>query len=149
MGFFNWVMHGLGFETDDKKKGKTATVTEEEKYSTFNLHEKSGASSVSNQESSFGSGFTNFGMPQADSNTIIIAPRDKKQIQEVIDYLKQGQTVNVNLSGIADADRQRIMDFLSGAIYGINGSIHRWEGDLFILTPEGHKILRPEDKDKD
>ena len=64
------------------------------------------------------------------------------EIQQVVDYLKQGQTVAVNLQGLSTADMERILDFLSGAIYGINGSIHRWHEDLFLLAPEGHKILK-------
>lgn len=74
----------------------------------------------------------------------MVEPKTHKEIQQVIDYLKQGQSVAVNLEGISSADSERILDFLSGAIYGLNGSIHRWHGDLFLLTPEGHKILRPE-----
>ena len=74
----------------------------------------------------------------------MVEPTTHKEIQKVVDYLKQGQSVAVNLEGISSADRERILDFLSGALYGLNGSIHRWHGDLFLLTPEGHKILKPE-----
>ena len=62
----------------------------------------------------------------------------------MVDYLKQGQSVAVNLEGISSEDSMRILDFLSGAIYGVNGSIHRWYGDLFLLAPEGRKILKKE-----
>ena len=41
MGLFDWVMNGLGFETTGKKKDKrTKTVSQDEKYANFNLHEK-------------------------------------------------------------------------------------------------------------
>ena len=81
---------------------------------------------------------------QSESNIILVEPKSFKEIQQVVDYLKQGQTIAVNLEGITKADSERILDFLSGALYGLDGSIHRWHGDLFILTPNGHKILRPE-----
>lgn len=143
MGFFDWVMHGLGFEGKGEKKN-SKTAVQEDKYSNFNLHERIGEQNDNNvmpQQNSFNS----FGI-QAESNIIMVEPKTHKEIQQVVDYLKQGQSVAVNLEGIAAVDSERILDFLSGAIYGLNGSILRWHGDLFLLTPEGHKILRPDDK---
>ena len=147
MGFFDWVMHGLGFETTEKKKGKrTKTLEPEDKYANFNLHEKvineSNKTETANANMNTTT-FNNFGI-QAESNIIMVEPKSMSEIQQVVDYLKQGQSVAVNLEGLASADMERILDFLSGAIYGLNGSIHRWHGDLFLLAPEGHKILRKE-----
>lgn len=145
MGFFDWVMHGLGFEDKgkkDKSKSKT-TVAEDDKYANFNLHER--VQGETNTPTSLNATtFNSFGL-QAESNIIMVEPKNQKEIQKVVDYLKQGQSVAVNLEAISNEDNQRILDFLSGAIYGLNGSIHRWHGDLFLLTPEGHKILRPTD----
>ena len=140
MGFFNWIMSGLGIEGDKKKK--TTQVATEDKYANFNLHERV-KGETENAESFSATSFNNFGI-QSESNIILVEPKSHKEIQQVVDYLKQGQTVAVNLEGIAQADSERILDFLSGALYGLDGSIHRWHGDLFILTPNGHKILRPE-----
>lgn len=145
MGLFNWVMHGLGFEDKKSTKTKTKTSDKDDKYANFNLHEHVAgetetAPTISNTN-------INFGI-QPESNIIMIEPKNQKEIQQVVDYLKQGQTVAVNLDAISTVDKDRILDFLSGAIYGLNGSIHRWYGDLFLLTPEGRKILKPEDNDK-
>ncbi len=142
MGFFNWIMSGLGFEGEDKKKKKSTEITTEDKYANFNLHEKV-KGETNSAESFTATSFNNFGI-QSESNIILVEPKSFKEIQQVVDYLKQGQTIAVNLEGITQADSERILDFLSGALYGLDGSIHRWHGDLFILTPNGHKILRPE-----
>ncbi len=148
MGFFDWVMHGLGFENTEKpekkiKKDKRTKIEDREsKYANFNLHEKVAGDSVKSNPNA-GSGFGNFGI-QANSNIIMVEPKSYGEIQQVVDYLKQGQTVAVNLEGLSSSDMDRILDFLSGAIYGLNGSIHRWNGDLFLLAPEGHKILKKE-----
>ena len=144
MGFFDWVMHGLGFETTEKKKGKkTKTLDPDDKYANFNLHEKIGETEKLTQNS-VSSGFSNFGI-QTESNIIMVEPKSYSEIQQCVDYLKQGQSVAVNLEGLSFDDMGRILDFLSGAIYGLNGSIHRWHGDLFLLAPEGHKILKKTD----
>ena len=147
MGLFDWIMHGLGFEDSGNKKVKKAKQLQEDKYANFNLHEKvKGETSHPDTVSSAGvSGFNSFGI-QTESNIIMVEPKTHKEIRQVVDYLKQGQSVAVNLEGISSADSGRILDFLSGAIYGINGSIHRWHGDLFLLAPEGHKILKPSDR---
>lgn len=147
MGFFDWVMHGLGFEETEKKekkakKDKHNKNTENDKYANFNLHEKVASDSANAPKVNAGvNSFNNFGI-QAESNIIMIEPKSMSEIQQVVDYLKQGQSVAVNLEGLSSADMERILDFLSGAIYGLNGSIHRWHGDLFLLAPEGHKILK-------
>ncbi len=143
MGFFDWVMRGLGFDDKDKKDKKSKTIVQDDKYANFNLHERVAGETNSFDSMPTGTNFNGFGL-QPESNIIMVEPKTHKEIQQVIDYLKQGQSIAVNLEGIADEDRMRILDFLSGAIYGLNGSIHRWHGDLFLLTPEGHKILRPE-----
>ena len=147
MGFFFFVMRGLGFDDKNKKDKKSKAVVQDDKYSNFNLHERIAGESNSLSSLPTGANFNSFGL-QPESNIIMVEPTTHKEIQQVIDYLKQGQSVAVNLEGIADEDRMRILDFLSGAIYGLNGSILRWHGDLFLLTPEGHKILRPENSDK-
>ena len=144
MGFFNWIMNGLGFETENKEKKKNKTeVQENDKYADFNLHEKVDTSVQATESVPTSNGFGNYGV-QAESNIIMVEPKSFKDVQQAIDYLKQGQIVQLNLGSIDEADSTRILDFLSGAIYGVNGSIHRWQGDLFLLAPEGHKILRKE-----
>ena len=145
MGFFNWIMNGLGFETENKEKKKNKTeVQENDKYADFNLHEKVDTSVQATESVPTSNGFGNYGV-QAESNIIMVEPKSFKDVQQAIDYLKQGQIVQLNLGSIDEADSTRILDFLSGAIYGVNGSIHRWQGDLFLLAPEGHKILKKQD----
>lgn len=149
MGFFDWVMHGLGFETTEKEKKekkekknkRTKSEEGEDRYANFNLHEKIEGSQTQTIPSNSNSNLNNFGF-QTNTNTIMIEPKSMSEIQLVVDYLKQGQSVAVNLEGLSSADMERILDFLSGAIYGLNGSIHRWHGDLFLLAPEGHKIWK-------
>ena len=150
MGFFDWMMHGLGFEETEKKEKKdkkdkrTKTIEQDDRYANFNLHEKiEGSKTETVPSSGVNSSFNNFGI-QTESNIIMVEPKSHSEIQQCVDYLKQGQSVAVNLEGLSSSDMERILDFLSGAIYGLNGSIHRWHGDLFLLAPEGHKILRKE-----
>ena len=152
MGFVDWLMHGLGFEGDGGKKGKKSKVdVKDDKYADFNLHEKvagetNNPETITKTTQTSSGGFPNFGVNN-ESNIIMVEPKSQSDIQQVVDYLRDGQMVTVNLEQIANDDRMRILDFLSGALYGLNGSIHRWHGDLFLLAPEGHKILKKSDKE--
>lgn len=87
--------------------------------------------------------------PITDSRTgsavIIYTPKTYEDVQTLIDYLKRDEPAIVNLAGIADSSAQRILDFMSGAIYGLGGSIKRIVGSIFLLTPRGVKIMVPVD----
>lgn len=144
MGFGEWLMKGLGF--DSKKKAQT--VVEEpvdDKYANFNMHIKQNETVTdTNISRNPFQNDLNIGMRD---NLIIYAPSTMKEIQSAVDCLRQNQSVMLDLEKIGDEDRTRVLDFISGAIYGLNGSIHRFKDDSFILTPEGKKILTPDKKD--
>lgn len=82
-----------------------------------------------------------------DSNVIIYSPKEYKDVQHIIDYLKRREAVIADLNNIADESAQRILDMLSGAVYGLSGSIQRIQGALFLLTPAGVSIKAPNIRD--
>ena len=141
MGFGDWLMRGLGF--DSKKKDKTVTEQKDDKYANFNMHIKEGGATSENTpiRNNFQPDALNLGVRD---NFMIFCPTTMKEIQSAVDCLRQNQSVMLDLEKIGDEDRMRVLDFVSGAIYGLNGSIHRYKDDSFILTPEGKKILTPE-----
>jgi cell division inhibitor SepF len=146
MGFGDWLMRGLGF--DSKKKEKVAVEEPvEDKYANFNMHIKQGGEATSENtpiRNNFQTdAFNNIGMRD---NLIIYCPTSMKEIQSAVDCLRQNQSVMLDLEKISEEDRMRVLDFISGAIYGLNGSIHRFKDDSFVLTPEGKKILTPDKK---
>jgi FtsZ-interacting cell division protein YlmF len=137
----------LGFDSKNKQS-KTKTVVEEpvdDKYANFNMHIKQDTS-TENAPARNGFQADTFNMGMRD-NLIIYSPSTMKEIQSAVDCLRQNQSVMLDLEKIGDEDRTRVLDFISGAIYGLNGSIHRFKDDSFILTPEGKKILTPDKKD--
>ena len=56
--------------------------------------------------------------------------------QEICNTLLESKPVVVNLEGFDADDAQRIMDFISGCIYAINGKYHQISKYVFIFTPE-------------
>ena len=78
-----------------------------------------------------------------NKNIIFFYPKSYSEVQKLIDYLKNGESVMLNLDGISDAEAQRMLDFSSGAVYAVNGCIKRVAGNIFLLTPEGLGIISP------
>ena len=147
MGFGDWLMRGLGFDSKKKQTAVAEQPAADDKYANFNMHVKQESATSENtpiRNNFQADAFSNIGMRD---NLIIYCPTSMKEIQNAVDSLRQNQSVMLDLEKIGDEDRTRVLDFISGAIYGLNGSIHRFKDDSFILTPEGKKILTPERKD--
>ena len=65
------------------------------------------------------------------------SPNTPEDVQTVIDSLRRGESAIVKLNGADAQGSQRVLDFLSGAVYALSGSIYRVEGNIFLLSPSG------------
>lgn len=146
MGIFNSLMKGMGFE--DKKKQDASNITtnmddnSNEKYSNF---DKSLASSFSVNEfktaNDISANLPPLGGGLVGSNLVIYAPKDNKDIKVLVECLRRKEACIVNLGLIRAEDADKILQFLSGAVYALKGSIKRLQGDLFLMAPEGINIM--------
>lgn len=66
----------------------------------------------------------------------IMKPSSFEDSQDICDLLLTGRAVVVNLEGFDPMDAQRIMDFISGAVYAINGKLHQISKYIFIFSPD-------------
>lgn len=66
----------------------------------------------------------------------IIKPTCYEDAQEICDQIKSRKPVVVNLEKVEYPTAQRIMDFLSGTCYSLNGSIQRVANNIFVIAPE-------------
>ncbi len=93
---------------------------------------------------SFGHIDTQYVPPRLYQNVVVYSPATPEDVQTLIDYLKRREPAVVNLDGVGDSlIAQRILDFISGAIYALNGSVHRISSNIFLLSPEGVEITVP------
>ncbi|MCL2396611.1 MAG: cell division protein SepF [Defluviitaleaceae bacterium] len=78
-----------------------------------------------------------YALPGAANMQIVIStPADIDAASAVCDLLKQHKTVIVNMENVEMKDAQRIMDFLSGVTYAINGDIQSISNRIYIVAPE-------------
>lgn len=68
-------------------------------------------------------------------NVRVIKPQTFNEAQVVADCLKEGQTIVVNLEGIETSEAQRIIDFIGGASFAVDGSLKAISNKIFIVAP--------------
>jgi cell division inhibitor SepF len=72
---------------------------------------------------------------------VIMQPENYDDAQEICDHLKNKKPVVINLEDIEKADAQRIIDFLSGAVYALEGSIQKVTTGIFLIAPNNVDIM--------
>ncbi len=77
---------------------------------------------------------------RAGSNMLFFTPQSYDDVQVIIDHLKISESIILNLKDIKPETGQRIIDFLSGAIYALSGSIMPLENGLYVLAPDGVNV---------
>ena len=70
----------------------------------------------------------------------IMKPATFADSQDICDMLLEGRAVVVNLEGFDPLEAQRIMDFISGCVYSINGRLHQISRYIFIFSPDSIDI---------
>lgn len=76
----------------------------------------------------------------------VVRPKrlNDKEAHDIADSLKLGQTIVLNLDEMSDADGRRMIDFIAGFIYAIQGKIERPADRTFLLTPYGVQVATEE-----
>ena len=76
----------------------------------------------------------------AGSKMMLLEPRAYSESQQIADYLKNRSAVVVNLKRVTPDQAKRIVDFLYGTIYAINGDIQKLGGGIFLCTPNNVNV---------
>lgn len=71
---------------------------------------------------------------------ILFEPRAYSESTQVVDYLKSRNTVVVNLKRVTPDQAKRIVDFLTGSLYAMNGNLQKLGGGIFLCAPNNVNI---------
>ena len=71
---------------------------------------------------------------------IVINPRSYDDAQEIGEQFKNRQPVIVNLEDIEGDLRRRLVDFMSGLCFGLDGKLERVTLGVYLLTPSDVKV---------
>lgn len=82
-------------------------------------------------------------MPQANANAIqmvISQPTTFEQSDEICSFLKEKKSVIVNLEYVNKDVARRIVDFISGGVYALDGYIQKVSNSIFLVAPSNYEI---------
>ncbi|MEA5155900.1 cell division protein SepF [Raineyella sp.] len=84
----------------------------------------------------------------ADINRIIfITPKTFNEARSIGENFRDGFPVIINLSFMEHDHARRVVDFASGLIFGLNGSIEKVDNGVFLLSPHNVRVTT-EDKQR-
>lgn len=80
------------------------------------------------------------GGKSVNSKIALFEPRIYSDVKEIAAQLLKNQAVIINFDHVDDAMARRIVDFLTGTVYAINGEIERIGDEIFLCIPENYEV---------
>ncbi|MGN0436752.1 MAG: cell division protein SepF, partial [Wujia sp.] len=77
---------------------------------------------------------------KVSNEVYVIKPQEISDSQTVTDFLKNGKTIVINMEGLELAPAQRIIDFIGGACYALNGTLQAISANIFIAAPSSIEV---------
>lgn len=94
-----------------------------------------------------------FSLPnQKQMKVIVMEPSKFDEVQGVADNLKNRRSIIVNLENVDKDLSRRIVDFVSGTTYALNGNIEKVGTDIFLFVPSNVDVsseLQSHEREKD
>lgn len=184
MGFMNWLMNGVGFETEEvyddsverqkiqeekfekrkenyrrksEAKARKAQARADKVAKKYALKQEKDYPQPEEPEpkqeeiptsynpslSNFGTNSTNVG-GYGSNNVEFVYPTSFDDVTSVIEILKRGESIMLNLNQMSDYESQRLLDCTSGAAFALNGNIINVNSNIYLVTPEGFNIRVPQ-----
>ena len=78
---------------------------------------------------------------QAQSVKMVISqPTTFEPSEEICSLLKEKKSVIVNLEYVSKEVARRIVDFISGGVYALDGHIQKISNSIFLIAPTNYEI---------
>ena len=71
---------------------------------------------------------------------VISQPTTFEQSDEICSFLKERKSVIVNLEYVNKDVARRIVDFISGGVYALDGYIQKVSNSIFLVAPSNYEI---------
>ncbi len=80
-------------------------------------------------------------MPQGNQVKMVISqPTTFDQSEEICQYLKERKSCIVNLEYVNKDVARRVVDFISGGVYALDGHIQKISNSIFLIAPANYDI---------
>lgn len=74
------------------------------------------------------------------NSMILVEPRAYSESQQIADHLKNRNAVVVNFKRVTSEQSKRILDFLTGTLYAIGGSMEKLGNGIYLCTPRNVNV---------
>ena len=126
MSAMNKMLKWIGIaEEDDEEFFDTETDMDEAVEPAMPLGRKAKVSSISGG---------------APSRVVVIQFQNFDDAKDAADHLKIKKPVVANLEKLDNDTTRRVVDFLSGAVYGVAGRIQNVSNRIFLITPANVEV---------
>ncbi len=72
---------------------------------------------------------------------VIMQPADIDSAQEACDHIRSGKTVICNIEKVDPKVAQRVIDFITGAAYALDGKVMPVSSVIFVVAPRQTALL--------
>ena len=145
MGIKDKLLEFMGIEESDEKEAGEALIEDEEETPKTKPEPKK-----SLREPRLQGGGDPVNMANvAAMKMIVYHPVSYEDAQSIIDNLRSRKPVIVNMEDLEVNCAQRILDFLSGAIYALQGTLRKISRNIFVIAPANYDVIGNEEPGDD
>lgn len=130
------------FEENETVQFENESVRQEETVVRQNVEQQTSSQNVTQphfntqQANSVNSDFSTSNDEEKDANLILFEPTNFREAREIGEFIKSNTAVCLNLSSIEPEEGKRIMDFVSGVIFALDGKFTKAASGVFICAPK-------------
>ena len=81
------------------------------------------------------------GNNDGQARIVVLKPKCFNNSTEIADELKARRPVIIDVGALDIDEAKRVVDFVAGTVYGVNGNMQKVSGGIFLATPNHVDIL--------
>lgn len=137
-GIFNRILDAVGLEEEEFEYEDDALMDEEENFYENELEEQEEPRGSRRKQPKV------VGLPTSSSKMrmLVFQPSSYEEAECIIDNLKARKPVIMNLDELDIELGQRILDFVGGAVYSLNGDIKKVARSIFVVAPSNVDVAQ-------
>ena len=142
-GIMDWVKTTIGIVEEEDQENISETTEEMPKpsySSTVPNRRRSVSDDVLSSSSPRRSKVVNINTT-AQLKVVVVQPLSYNDASEIAEHLKSKKPVVVNLEKLDKATASRIFDFLSGAVFALDGSMQKVSNGILLVVPNTMGIM--------
>ena len=137
MSVLNKALDFLGFEVEEEELSQTTNETPKEEVQPLQVQ----PALINTKNNKQVQGKVVNIHTQQQFKVVIMNPENFEDAREITEHLKNKKPVVINLIELEKEFAQRILDFLSGAVCALDGSIQKVAQGIFVVAPNNVDVM--------